>query len=287
MLERTLTIEHEFGATWCAEFGTGDTPLIVVHGGPSAAHDYLIALKALAANRRVIFYDQMGCGRSTTRVNADLLSISHFVSELEAVRAGVDAQTVDVIGHSWGGFVAIKHALANPDRVRRLVLASTAASAEDINAATTRRVDSLEVDHARWLHEWRSGMHPDADSRSEAFLSFHRRFTCRLGPWPEEFLSSARHQAGDAISARFVGDSAPWVNGRLVDWSRKDDLASLECTTLVTAGVDDHLGAECWRPLIAEIPQSRAAIFGRSSHSAHLEEPTAYLVCLERFLSCS
>ena len=104
-------------------------PLLCLHGGPGVPHDYLEPLSAIAATgRRVIFYDQLGCGNSDRPTDPTLYSIDLFKEELVAVRSALDLEQVHLFGQSWGGCLALEHALSQPTGLVSLVLASTPCS---------------------------------------------------------------------------------------------------------------------------------------------------------------
>jgi pimeloyl-ACP methyl ester carboxylesterase len=95
--------------------------LIAVHGGPGMSSDYLLSLEALAGRElAVVTYDQRGCGRSGQPTGG--YTLSEYVADLEAVRRAVGAGQVHLLGHSWGGVVALRYATVHPQRVRSLIL---------------------------------------------------------------------------------------------------------------------------------------------------------------------
>ena len=100
------------------------TPLLVVHGGPGMAHNYLLSLKQLAHDRTVIFYDQLGCGQSERPNDNSLWNISRFVQELECVIEQLQLKEIHLLGHSWGGAIVTEYALTNPSTLRSLILTS-------------------------------------------------------------------------------------------------------------------------------------------------------------------
>jgi proline-specific peptidase len=90
-------------------------PLLCLHGGPGIPHYYLEPLEAIACTgRRVVFYDQMGCGNSDRAKDADLYSIDLFKEELIAIRSALDLKQIHLFGQSWGGCLALKLNLLNP-----------------------------------------------------------------------------------------------------------------------------------------------------------------------------
>src|SRR3954452_20101236 len=170
----------------------GPAPLIVLHGGPGAAHDYLIALTDLArTGRPVIHYDQLGNGRSTHLPDrgADFWTVDLFVRELHNL---VDALGVrerhHILGQSWGGFLAQEYALTQPRGLRSLVLANTAASFPDFLAAANRLRAELPPDVEATLkrHE-EAGTTADPEYE-EACMVFYKRHVCRLEDWPPEVV---------------------------------------------------------------------------------------------------
>ena len=108
-------------------FGDADRPVvIVIHGGPGADYRYLYALKALADEHLVVFYDQRGTGLSP-RVPAEQITVQVFIDDLDAfVSAFGKGRPVHLVGHSWGAMLASAYAGAHPHKVAKLVLAEPA-----------------------------------------------------------------------------------------------------------------------------------------------------------------
>ncbi len=112
-----LFIDSEGSTIFCRTIGKGK-PLIVIHGGPGSGQDYLLPqFYDLAKNNFVIFYDQRGAGRSTGEINEDSMAISVFVKDLEVLRKAFNFDRVSLLGHSWGGFVAMHYAIEHPGGV--------------------------------------------------------------------------------------------------------------------------------------------------------------------------
>src|SRR5436190_23703725 len=143
MGEGTVPFRHddETAETWYRIDGElrpdGPAPLVTLHGGPGATHDYLLALTDLADGRAVVFYDQIGNGRSThyPQRGADFWTVDLFVRELHNLVGALGiAGRHHVLGSSWGGFLGQEYALTDPPGLRSLVLADTAASFPDFVA---------------------------------------------------------------------------------------------------------------------------------------------------------
>ena len=128
MKDEEGTIEIDGHQLWYRQGGESGVPLLLLHCGPGAGHDYLEPLAGLADRRAVIFYDQLGCGRSDQPDDSSLWHIERFVREVDTIRAGLGLDRVHILGHSWGGWLAIEYMLGAPQGVEGLVLASTSAS---------------------------------------------------------------------------------------------------------------------------------------------------------------
>src|SRR5690348_230327 len=117
------------GLVWYKVVNPGNgIPLLTLHGGPGSPHDYLEPLEKLANERPIIFYDQLGCGKSERPENESLWQRSRFVEELGEIRKALKLEQVHLFGHSWGTMLAIDYALTKPDGLISLILASPALS---------------------------------------------------------------------------------------------------------------------------------------------------------------
>src|SRR2546421_6694518 len=106
-----------------------DIPLLALHGGAGVPHDYIENLADLASDRRrVVFYDQLGCGRSDQPNDTSLWRVERFVEELAIVRRELGLDRVHILGQSWGGMLAIEYALTQPQGLLSLILSNTTSS---------------------------------------------------------------------------------------------------------------------------------------------------------------
>lgn len=119
---KKLFISADKAELICRTFGKGE-PIIVIHGGPGLSHDYLLPQMAkLAETNLVIFYDQRGCGLSTGEINPESIQIETFINDLEEIRKFLRYDKITILGHSWGGFLAMRYAIAHPKFVHKLIL---------------------------------------------------------------------------------------------------------------------------------------------------------------------
>src|SRR4051794_9024883 len=192
----TFSVDGLEVQTWyriAGDLGADRAPVVVLHGGPGAAHDYLLALADLAADgRAVVLYDQLGNGRSTHLPDrgADFWTVELFVRELHNL---VDALGIrerhHVLGQAWGGFLAQEYALTQPEGLRALVLANTAASFPAFVAEANRLRKDLPPDVEAILRRHEAAGTTDDPEYAEACTVFYNRHVCRLAQWPAEVLA--------------------------------------------------------------------------------------------------
>jgi hypothetical protein len=146
------------GHVWYRVVGDGDAiPLVTVHGGPGATHDYLEPLSALADERPVVFYDQLGAGKSDAPDDVNLWTNDRLVDELGRLLDELDLARVHLLGQSWGAIVAAEYALQRPDRLVGVVLADPclsmprfAAGAAALRAALPAGPGPDSTGHTNW-----------------------------------------------------------------------------------------------------------------------------------------
>ena len=278
--------------TWYRIVGTGYEPgrfpLVCLHGGPGAAHDYLESLQAMAeTGRQVIFYDQLGCGRSSIpESKPEMWTVELYINELNALREALELDRIHLLGQSWGGMLAMEYALTQPEGLESLTVASSPASMiQWVEEANRLRRDLPPDVQQTLLHHEAAGT-VDSPEYKAAVDVFYARHVCRVDPLPEYVLRTF-----DAIDRNpevyhtMNGPSEFHVVGTLKTWDIIPRLGEIRVPTLVTSGRYDEA-----TPLIAGtvhngIPGSRWVGFEESSHMPHAEEPERYMQVLDEFLT--
>jgi proline-specific peptidase len=235
-------IEVEDGySIWYKVVGGGDgTPLLTLHGGPGSGHDYLDSMEDLAVDRPVVFYDQLGCGRSDQPDDPERWVIDRFTREIDTVRAALGLDRIHLFGQSWGGWLAIEYMSGSSEGITSLILASTSASIAEFSneCALLRTALPPDVRDALARHEAIGDF--EAPEYQAAAGEFYTRHLCRLATWP-------------------------------------DSLADIAVSTLITCGRFDEVSPNCAATLEAGIPDSRSVVFEQSAHVAHIEERELYM----------
>jgi L-proline amide hydrolase len=265
-------------------------PLVVLHGGPGAAHDYLLAICDLARDgRAVLHYDQIGNGRSTHLPDrpAEFWTMELFVAELANLleRVGI-AGRYHVLGQSWGGFLAQEHALTHPPGLRSLVLANTAASYADFAVEANALRDALPPEVERTLRRHEAAGTTDDPEYAEACGVFYRRHVCRLAEWPAEVDEGfAWIERDPTVYHTMNGPSEFHVVGTAKGWQAKDRLDGIDVPTLVVSGRHDEATPALQQTLRGGIPSCEWVVFEESSHMPHVEERERYMDVVDAWLA--
>jgi proline-specific peptidase len=287
MQERTGYISVVNGhRVWYRIVGGGgeheEVPLLVLHGGPGCPHDYLENLAALASEkRRVIFYDQLGCGRSDLPDDTSLWTVERFTDEIGIVREALGLDRVHILGQSCGGMLGIEYAIRQPQGLVSLILADSMPSmvlwVEEANRLRAELPPG--VNETLLLHE-QAGT-TDSPEYQEAGAVFNQRHVCRLSPKPE-FVERAK---SGFIYNYMNGPSEFHVIGVIKDWDRTDRLGDITVPTLIISGKYDESTPLLNSILHKGIPNSEWVLFEHSSHLPHVEEEEKYMQTVGTFLA--
>lgn len=263
----------------------GKLPVLCLHGGPGATHDYLEPLEALAdTGRRLIFYDQLGCGNSDQPDDPSLWTIPLYIEEVAVVRKALGLDRIHLYGQSWGGMLAMEHVLTRPSGLASLTVASSPGSMQQWVREANRLRDELPPEVQQVLLKHEEAGTTDDQAYQDAMMVFYRRHLCRMDPWPECLKTSfAKVMRNPQVYYTMNGPSEFYVVGRIRDWDIVNRLGEIRLPTLITSGRYDESTPALTEVLHKGIAGSEWVLFEESSHSAHLEETERYLKVLSGF----
>jgi proline iminopeptidase len=271
------------GRVWWRRLGEGSKPpLLLLHGGPGMGHDYLLPLSALARDREVIFYDQLGCARSDAPDDPSLYTIEKFAERVEALRDALKLDRIALYGHSWGGVLAIEYLASKKRRgVETLILSNALASARQANDGLLRLIGEMPGgDRLLELERAKDYATPEYASLVQSFDDLH---FCRIDRKPPEFTASMQNAIASPCVPVMVGNGLS-INGNLRHWDRRADLSAIGMPTLILTGEFDEVTRDCQQTLRDGIPGSNLAILPRCSHMTMTEAPLATNTVLSKFL---
>ncbi|OPY33177.1 MAG: Proline iminopeptidase [Methanomassiliicoccales archaeon PtaU1.Bin124] len=266
------------GKVWFLRVGrrTERPPLLVLHGGPGAPHDFLLPLRDLADERQVIFYDQLGCGNSERPEDNGLWTVDRFVEELHLVRTGLGLEEMHVMGCSWGTMLLTSYLEEHgQDGIVSTVMSGPAISTKIFLDGARGHISSLPEEMRDRIWKAESSGTFDDPGYQEAMMEYYRRHVCRVDPWPE-IVNRTFEKMGQAVYRTMWGPSEFTCTGTLKDFDNRNVLRGLDVPVLYTCGEFDEAAPCGVRKYLDITPNAEMVIFPKASHMHHLERPSEF-----------
>ena len=279
-------IPVEGGNVWYKIYGAdkNTTPLLCLHGGPGFPAYYLEPLKALADERPVILYDQLGCGRSDRPDDDSLWTLDRFVQELHEVKNALQLDHFHLFGHSWGSMIAAEYLAGTTEGISSVVFAGPVLSIETYLATVNKLKQGLPEATKNILlqHEVDKSFH--ASDYQEAYEDFMKAHWCRVYPFQEEIQKSFQEFNSEVFQTMW-GQVEFFCTGNLEGFDRTEILVDLDMPVLFTCGRYDITTPENIATYACMTENSELVIFEKSGHMTMNEEPELYIDTLRKFLN--
>jgi len=284
--DERIEIEVDGHKVVAYSYGAGDNVVFLLNGGPGLPCDYLRDAHIFLREHgyRVVAFDQLGCGASSRPTDPALWSITRYVEETETVRRALGLGKVHLLGHSWGGWLAIEYALTYPEALATLILEDTASDLPHLMSEMHRLRSALGPQTVEMLLAHEADGSYDHPEYQAAITLLNYRHVCRLMEWPAPIMASL----SDWNMAPYMAMQGPnefLYIGNLKDWNRTADLAKITCPSLITVGRHDEITPACALRMKQNLRGSELVVFPNSSHMPFYEEPAAYDAALLGFLS--
>lgn len=277
----TLNVNHT--TLFYETFGTG-TPILILHGGPGLDHTYFLPqLLRLSHRYKLIFFDERACGRSSADVDSSSMTMRTMVDDVDAVRVAFHLGRVNLLGHSWGGLLAMWYVLAHPENVKSLILVdpTPATSAwRDSSFAIMKRRRTIG-DSAR-LAQFAAS---DAfnDSSAAALTAYFRLL------FKPMFADTS---LVDSLTLKFPADYATRMKAlrhlnmdpTLRRYDLNEGLRDLRRQALIIAGDHDIVPLEAFEQIHRDLSGSRFVIIKNCGHFPFVEKPKEFDAAVESFL---
>ena len=275
--------------------GHGD-PLLIVHGGPGASHDYFLPyLLPLIKNNRLIFIDERGSGRSQKLEDPKGYTVENMVEDVETVRQSLGLGKISILGHSFGGVLAQAYALKYQEKLTHLILCSTFHSTakmnrilekikEKMNPELRARINKME-------HEGLYGHGKDYEKN---------RYTndYMVAAWGEGYFPYLYANHPDANYDPIANGIMSWdlyremwgslgeyvIDGNLSSVEYTDKLATIKVPTLITVGDNDECDPSLSKEMQSKIAGSKLVIFPKSGHMTFVDQPVLFISTINEFL---
>lgn len=275
--------------------GRGD-PLLIVHGGPGASHDYFLPyLLPLARTHKLIFIDERGSGRSQQLEDPAGYTIENMVEDVEAVRVALGLGKITLLGHSYGGALAQAYALKYQKNLSHLILASTWSSTADLNEVFVRmkqnmspelrgRIDKLEADGL-----FGHGKDYQKNRYSDDYM---------VAAWGEGYFPYVYRNHPDANYDPIDQGKMAWelyrqmwgehgefiIDGNLKSVEYTERLATIKVPTLILVGDHDECDPSMSKAMHLKIASSQLVIFPKAGHMTFVDQTGMFMAAVNDFL---
>jgi proline iminopeptidase len=262
--------------------GTG-TPIVLLSGGPGFNVDYMLPVgDFLPAEYRRIFLEQRGTGRSRpASLGPESMTLQTVVEDLEALRQHLKQDRLALIGHSWGGMLAMAYAVAHSDRVDRLILVGSGGPTLEFARWFTDNIETrLRPEDIEARSYWQAAVKNGVD-RDKAALEGVKAITPGYFFDRKKGLAFAATMKDGAlhpeVSAMLFGDLAK-------RYDLRDGLKKLDRPVLIVQGHQDPIGDKTAEDIHALIPGSTVTYINKAGHFPWIEQPDEFRRVVGAFL---
>jgi proline iminopeptidase len=285
---RRIPIDTPVGRfeVWTKRVGNNPSlRVLLLHGGPGSTHEYFEAADSWlpAAGVEYYYYDQLGSGWSDVPADESLWDLPRFVDEVEQVRVslGLDQESLVVLGHSWGGILAVEYALAHGDHLKGLVISNMMMDVPAYNAYA-RDVLMPAMDQQA-LSEIQA-LEAAGDYENPKFMELlmeqhyvHHVLRMPGSEWPDPARRGIDH-INAAVYVKMQGPSELGISASatLAGWSRFEDLAQIEVPTLVIGAAHDTMDPAHMQDVAAKLPRGTYLHCPNGSHMALYDDQQTY-----------
>ncbi len=279
--------------TYCKTFTPedpkpGKKPLLVLHGGPGMCHNYLLTYGRLAdrAGRPVVFYDQIGCGKSAIpHQEDDFYTYDLWIDEFFAVREALGLDDIHLFGNSWGGMLGLLCMLRDDAGVNSFVINSSPVFIDTWLSEARRLIEYLPREMQDALMEAERTGDYAAPAAAAAADEYYKRHVVGLyeRDYPKDVLDS---NAGTGECYMVMQGASEFVcTGKMKDWDIREDVKGIRVPCMALSGTDDEGTPYTIKEGVDLIPGCEWTLIQGAPHMANLTHPDACLEAVEGFIS--
>jgi proline iminopeptidase len=262
--------------------------LLLLHGGPGGTHEAFECFDSFlpAEGIEYIYYDQLDSYYSDQPNDSSLWTTERFVEEVEQVRTalGLTKDNFYLLGHSWGGILALEYALKYQDNLKGLIISNMMSSIPDyekyngVLRSKMRKslVDSLQAYEAK-------GQFSDPTYQALVFSEYYTKHLCRLPEWPDPINRMFKHLS-QGIYVTMQGPSEFKTGGRLITWTRTADLPNIKVPTLTIGGEFDTMDPQHMKMMSEKVQQGTYLYCSTGSHCSMWDDQQTYMKGLIDFM---
>lgn len=277
---------------WTKRFGNNPKiKLLLLNGGPGATHEYFECMENFlpAEGIEFIYYDQLGCGNADNPNDTAMWSLDRYVEEVEQVRTslGLTKDNFYLLGHSWGGLLAMQYALKYQDHLKGLVISNMMSSApaygKYANEVLAKQFDPKVLDTIRQIESKKDFDNP---KYMELLMPhFYAKHICRipLNQWPEP-INRSFAKMNKSLYVTMQGPSEFGVSGKLEQWDVSKQLPQIKTPTLVIGATHDTMDPEHMKWMSKQVQNGRFLLCPNGSHMSMYDDQETYMKGLVQFM---
>ena len=275
---------------WTKRVGNNPTmKVLLLNGGPGATHEYFECFESFFPKESIefIYYDQLACGRSDNPKDTSLYNLDRYVEEVEQVRKALnlDKSNFYLLGHSWGGILAMQYALKYQENMKALVITNMMASAPEYgkyaDEVLAKLMDPKVLDTIRTIEKNNDFSNP---KYMELLMpNFYNKHICRLAEWPEP-VSRSMGKINQELYVSMQGPSEFGISGKLAKWDVSKELKNIQIPTLVIGGTHDTMDPKYMEWMSKQLPKGQYLLCPGGSHFSMYDDQRVYMEGLIRFI---
>lgn len=291
---KMISVQTPSGAfkVWTKRFGNNPrVKLLLLHGGPGATHEYFECMESFLPKEGIefIYYDQLGSAYSEQPQDTSLWDLNRFVDELEQVRSalGLNQDNFYLLGHSWGGILAMEYALKYQQNLKGLIISNMMASAPkyDVYAeeVLAKQLDPAVVEEVKTLEA--NGEFENPRYMELLMPNFYNKFICRLplGEWPDPIMR-AFNKLNPTIYVTMQGPSEFGISGKLEQWDISSELGKITAPTLVIGAQYDTMDPAHMQWIAEQVKNGSFLLCENGSHMCMWDDQQRYMNGLIKFV---
>ena len=275
--------------TFCYTFGDvrKGIPLIILHGGPGGCDERYEPIEELAKDGvPLIFYDQLGCGYSKVpKGHEDLWTFETYLDELENVIKYFGLKKFNILGHSWGGMLALEWVTTRKhEGLDKLILFSTLPSTKIWNDEHFKMIESYPEDEKQAIIDDYHFKEVDKKILRKGLKHFYQEHVSKKKDKKYVFTRKRFPKTNREIYGKMWGKSELFGTGTLKDWNTIPNLKNIENKTLIISGKFDESTIAINKLMNKEIKNSKWVLLEKSHHIGYAEEPEIALDEIRKFI---
>ncbi len=265
--------------------------VLLLNGGPGATHEYFECFESflLPQNIEFIYYDQLGCGLSDNPKDTSFWDLPRYVEEVEQVRKALNLNKDNfyLLGHSWGGILAMQYALKYQDNLKGLIISNMMSSCPDYGKYAQEvlapQFDQKILDTIKQIEK--KGDFENPKYMELLMPNFYAKHICRipLAQWPEP-LTRSFGKMNQSLYVTMQGPSEFGVGGNLVNWDIKKQLPQIKVPTLTIGGTFDTMDPEHMKWMSTQVQHGRFLLCPDGSHMSMYDDQKNYFPGLISFI---